>query len=148
MSGIICAIRGGLASRNTIDKGVELASERELPLYFLYVLNLDFLAHTASSRVRTITNEMEQMGNFILLIAQEKALEMGVVAEGVIRKGKIGEEIVDMCREISAEYVVLGKPVGQEEEDIFTHERIIEFGRWIEDKSGARVILVEGDDSE
>jgi nucleotide-binding universal stress UspA family protein len=147
MSGIICAIRGGLASRTTINKAVELAGEHNLPLYFLYVLNLDFLAHTASSRVRTITDEMYQMGNFILLVAQEKALELGVEAEGVIRKGNVGEEIIYLCREIRADYVILGQPKGKEEQDIFTRERLLEFGQQIERESGADVILVEGDDS-
>lgn len=143
MSGIVCAIRGGPASRGTIDRAVELAGKVDLPLYFLYVLNLDFLSHTASSRVKTIKKEMQQMGDFILLIAQEKALELGISAKGEVRQGSVGEEIIELCREVGAEYVVLGHPLGQEEDDIFTQERILKFISRIEAESEAKVILVK-----
>ena len=148
MPGIVCAIRGGPASQVTIDRAVELASENTLPLYFLYVVNLDFLSHTASSRVRTITQEMRQMGDFILLTAQEKALSLGVIAKGVVRQGNVGEEIVTMCREINADYVVLGQPKGQEEDDIFTQERLLKLSQRIELESGAEVFLFEGEEDE
>ena len=146
MSGIVCAIRGGPASRITINKALGLAKETSLPLYFLYVVNLDFLSHTASSRVQTITKEMRQMGDFILLIAKERAHAQEITAQGVVRQGTIGEEIIGLCQEIDADYVVLGQPQGQEEnEDVFTQARILDFSRRIETDSGARVVLVEGD---
>jgi nucleotide-binding universal stress UspA family protein len=144
LSGIVCAIRGGPASRITITKAVDLASEVDLPLYFLYVVNLDFLSHTASSRVRTITQEMRQMGDFILLTAQERAHELGIPAQGLVRQGKVAEEIIGLCREFDVNYVVLGYPLGKKEEDVFTQERIMEFSRRIEIETGARVILVKG----
>jgi nucleotide-binding universal stress UspA family protein len=145
---IVCAIRGGPDSQITIDRAVNLASEHALPLYFLYVVNLDFLSHTASSRVRTITQEMRQMGDFILLTAQEKALALGVGAQGVVRQGNVEEEIIAMCREVDADYVVLGQPKGQEEDDIFTHERILNLSQRIETESGAKVVIVEGEGEE
>lgn len=143
MPGIVCAIRGGPASRTTIDKAIELASKTALPLYFIYVVNLDFLSHTASSRVRTINREMRQMGDFILLAAQERAQAKGVAAQGLVRQGTVGEEIIAICQEIGADHVVLGQPLGQEGEDIFTQERILEFSQRIETESGAQVVLVK-----
>jgi nucleotide-binding universal stress UspA family protein len=108
------------------------------------VVNLDFLAYTASSRIRTITHEMRQMGDFILLNAQERANAKGVDAKGEVRQGNVGDEIITMCREIGADYVVLGQPLGQEEEkDVFTQERILKFSQRIEAESGARVVLVK-----
>ena len=85
MPGIICAVRGGPDSQPTIKKAISLAKEVSLPLYFLYVVNLDFLSHTQSSRVSTISEEMGEMGEFILLIAQQKASKEGITAEGVLR---------------------------------------------------------------
>ena len=149
MPGIVCAVRGGPASRITINKAVELARETELPLYFIYVINLDFLSHTASSRVRTITQEMRQMGDFILLAAQERACILGIDAQGIVRQGVVEEEIIAICREVDADYVVLGQPLGRdEEEDTFAQERILEFSQQIEAESGARVVLVEGNKDE
>ena len=70
MSGILCAIRGGPNSQPTIEQAVVLAQETGLPLWFLYVVNLGFLTHTSTSRVRTISEQMHQMGEYILLTAQ------------------------------------------------------------------------------
>lgn len=148
MPGIVCAVRGGPASLNTIHKAVDFASETNLPLYFVYVINLDFLSHTASSRTRTITQEMRQMGDFILLIAEEKALDLGLTAQGMVRQGSVGEEIIAVCKEVGADYLIMGKPKGLEEEDVFTHERILQLSQRIETESGAKVIFVKGEEDE
>ncbi|MGB2965133.1 MAG: hypothetical protein WBB69_14225 [Anaerolineales bacterium] len=73
MPGIICAIRGGPASQPTIDKSIALAKESGQTIFFLYVINLDFLAHSGGGRIGHIAEEMEEMGEFILLAAQEQA---------------------------------------------------------------------------
>ncbi len=143
MSGIVCAIRGGPASRPTIVKAIALAKETSLQLYFLYIVNLDFLSHTSSSRIHTISREMDQMGEFILLSAQEMALAQEVTAEGVVRHGTVRDEIINLSKEIEASFVVLGLPRGQREEDVFTREQLSSFIQRIEEDSGARVALVE-----
>jgi len=144
MAGIVCAVRGGPDSQLTIRRAISLAQETGLPLHFLYVVNLDFLTHTTSSRVRTISEEMRQMGEFILLAAQSKALVEGVTAERVIRQGNVGEEIVNLCRELAADYLVMGWPQIEQEESLFTHERLQAFIRETEERTGARVLLPEG----
>ena len=78
MSGIVCAVRGGPASQPTIQRAIALAKETGLPLFFLYVVNLDFLDSTTRSRTHTISKEMAQMGEFILLMAKSKAEAQGV----------------------------------------------------------------------
>jgi hypothetical protein len=70
IGGTVCAVRGGADSRATIDKAIDLSKETGLPLYFLYIVNLDFLYHTSSSRVNTASEQIRQMGEFILLNAQ------------------------------------------------------------------------------
>ncbi len=144
MAGIVCAVRGGPDSQMTISRAISLAQETGLPLHFLYVVNLDFLTHTTSSRVRTISEEMRQMGEFILLAAQSKALVEGVTAERVIRQGNVGEEIVNLCRELAADYLVMGWPQIEQEESLFTRERLQAFIRDTEERTGARVVLSEG----
>jgi nucleotide-binding universal stress UspA family protein len=143
MSGIVCAIRGGPASRPTIVRAIALAKETGLELYFLYVVNLDFLSHTSSSRIHTISKEMDQMGEFILLSAQEMAMAQKVTAEGVVRHGTVQDEIISLGKEIEASFVVLGLPRGQREEDVFTREQLSNFIHKIENESGAKVALVE-----
>ncbi len=147
MSGIVCAIRGGPESRPTIQKAIELAKESGLPLYFLYVVNLDFLSYTSSSRVQVITHEMEQMGEFILLMAQEEAREQGVEAQGVVRQGSLREALIEFAREIEADYLVLGCPKATRrgKANAFTPEMLAEFARGFEEASGAKVVFSEED---
>jgi len=145
MPGIICAVRGGPASQPTIKRAITLAQEVGQQIYFLYIVNLDFLERTARSRTHTISRELRHMGEFILLTAQVQAQNQGVVAEGVIREGEVGEEIIRLCHETQADYVVLGSPKGDDESNAFTRERIDQFAKHIEDTSGAQTILAEED---
>ena len=143
MSGIICAIRGGPDSQPTISQSIALAQETGQIIYFLYVVNLDFLSHTATSRTRIIQREMQEMGEFILLTAQAQALDKGANAEIVLRQGQVSTEIIELCREINANYVVLGRPRGKTEANIFTHDRLKQFTQYIEQESHAKVILAQ-----
>jgi nucleotide-binding universal stress UspA family protein len=144
MGGIVCAIRGGPDSQPTIGRAIELAQETGLTLHFLYVVNLDFLSFTSSTRVHTISKEMREMGEFILLTAQAKAASQGVEAEGVVRKGNVGDEIVALCHELKADYVVVGQPRLQRDESVFTQQLLEEFVEEAERLTGASVVLAGG----
>lgn len=147
MSGIVCAIRGGTSSQPTISRAIGLAQETDLPLYFLYVLNLDFLMRAGQSRTQIISEEMQELGQFILLAAQAQAEQQGITAEGTIREGHVvGDEIIGLCREVNAEYVILGRPQEAKEDNVFTHEQLDEFGRHIETETGTKVIYTEGNE--
>ncbi len=145
MSGIICAIRGGPHSQPTVTRAIDLAEETGLQLYFLYVVNLEFLSHTASSRVQTIMEEMHQMGEFILLTAQSSAAKRGVNATGVVRHGNVREELIASCHELKADYLVLGRPRIERENSLFTHELLDQFIKRTEQETGAKVVLTDED---
>lgn len=68
MPGIICAIRVGPASKSTLHKAIELAQTRQQPLHLLNVVNLDFLARTAHSRIAAIQTELYAARLHILLL--------------------------------------------------------------------------------
>jgi nucleotide-binding universal stress UspA family protein len=147
MSGIVCAVRGGPDSRPTIEKAIELAKESGLALYFLYVVNIDFLDHTIRSRVQTISQQMQQMGEFILLTAQATASEKGIEAQGIVRHGNVTHEISALCHEIKADYLVIGRPKFHLEDNLFTETLQDEFIQRIEEQTGARVVLTEAGDT-
>lgn len=147
MPGIVCAIRGGPASQPTINKSINLAIENNLPLHFLYVVNLEFLSHSPSSRVQLISKEMQQMGEFILLSACSEAHKQGVEAEGIVRQGSIWNEILKLCREIEADFLVMGSPK-EGEESLATQEQINKFRSRIEDSTQTKVILVRRENNE
>lgn len=143
MSGIVCAVRGGPGSQPTINRAIALAQETQLTLFFLYVVNLEFLDRTTSSRTQTISKEMAQMGEFILLAAQAQAEAKQVKAEGIIRHGRVTEEIPTLCHEIGADYLVVGQPKFQNEDSLFTTDLHQEFIQRIEMQTGAKVVLPE-----
>jgi nucleotide-binding universal stress UspA family protein len=147
MSGIVCAVRGGPDSRPTIEKAIDLAKESGLALYFLYIVNIDFLDHTIRSRVQTISQQMQQMGEFILLTAQATAKEKGIEAQGIVRHGNVTEEISNLCHELKADYLVIGRPKFHLEDNLFTETLQDEFIERIQGQTGAKVILTEAGDS-
>lgn len=144
MSGVICAIRGGPDSKPTIEAAIELAKETGTVLHFLYVVNLNFLVRTSSSRTHVVSKELHQMGEFILLSAQSVAQKQSVSAEIAVRHGNVGDEIIAFANEIEAGYVVLGRPRGAEDTvNAFGHDNLRRFAARIEAESSARVIFAE-----
>jgi nucleotide-binding universal stress UspA family protein len=143
MSGIVCAVRGGPGSHPTIERALDLAEEKSLPVYFLYVINLDFLAHTSSGRTKTVKEEMQKLGEFILLRARKQAEKRNIEAEGVTREGKVREEIIRLCKERQADYAVLGHQSSDEERNIFSEQQFSQFIQQIEKESQAEVIVTE-----
>ncbi len=140
MPGIVCAIRGGEESQLTIDKAIQLANEMHLPLYFLYVVNLDFLIHAMTGHITSVRGEMFDMGEFILAQAAEEAEKQGVEAQGVVREGKVADEIITLSNEQQAQYIVIGRPIHEKDDNVFTMSHFQAFVKRLEDETGARVI--------
>ncbi len=143
MSGIVCAIRGGPNSQPTIRRAISLAKETNLSLYFLYVINLDFLILTERSKTSTISEELEHVGEFILLAATEKAKAENVHAEEIIGHGNVKDEIIKVAKNVNADYVILGLPKGVEEKNVFAIDHIQKFSKLIENESEAKVVFAE-----
>jgi hypothetical protein len=138
MSKILCAIRGGEASQRIQDIGIELAKKQGDEIVFLYVVNTEFL-DTASSALReSVTHEMEKLGDFLLLMAQERAKKQGVVADGILRHGYLREEFEAAACPTEISTVLLGKPG---EEGNFTLETLEAVAEEIEEKCQVKVLI-------
>ena len=107
---ILCATRGGEASLHAQNAAIALAKERGDELAFLYIINLKFLDKTAAPIMVDVENELAQLGNFLLLVAKERASEKGVITRTLSRKGNVRDEIKKAALEIGASLVVLGRP--------------------------------------
>lgn len=141
MGKILCATRGGEASYRTQDAAIALAREQEDELLFLYVVDTGFLDKTERAvRPDVVAAEMEKMGEFLLLMAQERAQKQDVEASYILRRGRVREELKEAARDEKADQVVLGKPVG--DESIFALEALQAFGVEIEAESGAKVLIL------
>jgi len=141
MPGIVCAIRGGPSSQPTIATSIKLASETGEKIYFLYVVNLDFLTHSSSSKTNHISQEIKEMGEFILLGAQEQAAENNIEAEGVTREGQIEDEIISYCSELDPSYVIFGRPQAEQEDNLLSNEQLQAFADRITDVCSATIVL-------
>jgi nucleotide-binding universal stress UspA family protein len=146
MSGIVCAIRGGPFSRPTINKAIALSRESGQSVHFLYVVNLDFLTNALHSNVIVMEEEMRQMGEFILLNAQETARKAGVESQTVTRKGLVREEIIALCQETNASYVILGKPQHGQEHNVLASDALGDIAKEIEQECSAQVVFAEETD--
>jgi len=137
MSGIVCAIRGGPASQPTIELAIQTALEYDLPIYFLYIVDLDFLAFTNSgAHLQTVSEEMNEMGEFILLVTQTKAEKRGVTAHGIVRHGEVSDEIIALSHEVKANFVILGQPK-KEKKNVFTEDLMSAFASRIATQTDA-----------
>jgi len=138
MAKILCAIRGGEASQRLQDIAIELAKERGVEIVFLYVVNTEFL-DTASVALReTVTNEMDKLGEFLLLMAIEKAKRHAVSASQMIRYGKLQEEFEAAACVPEISTVLLGKP---REGGLFSMETLEATAKEIEEKCQVEVLI-------
>lgn len=138
MSKILCAIRGGEASQRLQDIGIKLAKERGEEIVFLYVVNTEFL-DTASTALRElVTHEMEKLGDFLLLMAQERAKKQDVIAEPVLRHGYLQEEFEAAASSPDISTVLLGKPG---KEGNFSMESLEIVAAEIEEKYQVKVLI-------
>jgi nucleotide-binding universal stress UspA family protein len=88
-----------------------LARERGDDLLFLYVVNIEFLDRTARAvRPDIVEAEMEKLGQFLLEMARERAAELGVSADVILRHGVLPEELAAVAIEYHVDTIVLGKP--------------------------------------
>jgi len=140
MGKILCATRGGEASYRTPDAAIALAKERGDTLLFLYVVDLHFLDKTAGPIVVDVGNEVTKMGEFLLLMAKERAAEQGVVADTISRRGEVREELKKAAREETASLVVLGRPAGAE--SVFKLADLKAFAAEIQAETGVETRII------
>ncbi len=137
---ILCATRGGEASYRTQQAAIALAKEHGDEIVFLYIIDLHFLDKTAAPIVVNIENELDQMGQFFLLMAKERATEQGVEVRTITRRGKVQEEIINAVLDEGATRVVLGRPLGKQ--SAFQESSLQSFAAEIERVTEAVTILV------
>jgi nucleotide-binding universal stress UspA family protein len=140
MGKILCATRGGEKSKRTQEKAISLAKERGDTLLFLYVLDLRFLDKTAAPIVVDVEQEMVKMGEFLLLMAQERAIQQGVDATTISRKGELRAELERVARSEDVSLIVLGRPAS--DKSVFQLASLEVFADELEAKTGVKTLIV------
>ena len=113
MPTILRPTRGGEASSPNQDRAIAIAKERDADLLFLYVSNVHFLNRVASAVLVDVEAELDELGEFLLTMAQERAEMAGVRATTTTRRGDFRQALADVIEEHEEiTMVVLGTAAG------------------------------------
>jgi nucleotide-binding universal stress UspA family protein len=141
---IVCATRGGQASQAAQDLAIQLAKENDEELVFLYVADTDVLARTSDTRPHEIAHDLTRLGEFILIIAQERAEAAGVTkVRWEVRLGSMRRQIRELVEESGADTLVLGRPARRGDEQVFSPSGLDEFAIELEKETGVKVLMPE-----
>ncbi|MBN1202636.1 MAG: universal stress protein [Anaerolineae bacterium] len=110
MDVLLCATRGGEASIQTQEQAIEIAKERGARIIFIFVSDVRFLDIYSAPRVPAMEDEMQHLGEFLLLMAKERAEKAGVDADFTVRQGDFKAALIAAAEEHGASLIVLGRP--------------------------------------
>jgi nucleotide-binding universal stress UspA family protein len=137
---ILCPTRGGKGSYPNQDRAIAIAKERGAEVMFLNITNVQFLGLTAAPKLIDIETEMDEMGEFMLAMAQERAEKASVNALTLVQRGQFREVLIDVIEEHQIDTVVLGSSAGGT--GVITAEFIQELVDEISGKTGVEFIVV------
>jgi nucleotide-binding universal stress UspA family protein len=140
---ILCPTRGGKASYPNQDRAIALAKERGADLLFLYVNNVEFLDHTMGSKVVDLETELDEMGDFLLAMAQERAQMADVKAFTTVRRGNFRQVLKAILKEREIDTIILGS--SGSDAGLVTREYIQKLGKELSEEASVEfIILYEG----
>lgn len=142
MSTILCPTRGGKESHPNQDFAINLAKERGAEMLFLYVSEIRFLNRSGPPIVVDIEKEMDELGDFLLSMAQERAEKSGVLANAAVRRGIFSKVLRDVILENEIDTVVLGSSPG--ETSIVSYERLQELSEELSKELDVEFIVLQG----
>lgn len=140
MDVILCATRGGEASINTQRRAIELAKEQHAKLVFIFVSDVSFLEHYTAPRVPAMEGEMAHLGEFLLLMAKERAEKEGVEADYTVRQGDFRKALIEAANELGASLIVLGRPADDNITTVEYLENVLSPA--LKEETGADVMVV------
>ena len=105
MSMILCPTRGGQSSIPNQQWAISLAKERNANLTFLYISNVRFLDRASGPLLVDISDKLDEMGAFLLAMAQDRAAQAGIAAETIVRQGDFQEALTAVIQELGADTV-------------------------------------------
>lgn len=140
---ILCAVRGGPESRETVSHAINLALEKDARLTFFLVLDAEFLNHATIAPLSVVFQELVEMGKFTMLILVDRAQRRGVSQVNyVVREGNIRKQLKMAAMETKAEIMVMGRPTRSPTKNVFKADEMEAFAAELADLGGLQLILV------
>jgi nucleotide-binding universal stress UspA family protein len=142
MMTILCPTRGGRESHANQDFAINLAKEREAELLFLYVSNIRLISRAGPPIVVDIEEELDEVGDFLLSMAQERAEKSGVVAKAAVRRGIFSDVLKEVIVENGIKTVILGSSP-KDAAGIVSYEHLQELSTELSTELGVEFIVVQ-----
>lgn len=140
---ILCAVRGGRESRQTVTRAIDLALEARARLTFFHVMDAEFLEHATIGPLSVVYNELREMGEFAMLILCDRAQRRGVEnVDYIVREGNIRKQLKQIAIETRAEIMVIGRPTRSPGRNVFRSDDIEDFSAELAEIGNLRTILV------
>ena len=109
MTTMLCPTRGGKESQPNQDFAIQYAKQHDADLLFLYVSDLRLISRAGPPIVVDIEEELSEVGDFMLTMAQERAEKAGVTAGTAVRSGVFSDVLREIIRENKIHTVILGE---------------------------------------
>jgi len=142
MERIVCATRGGAASRRVQERAIALAVEHAAELTFLYVSDSCSCGAMSEGLAQVVEEELRRLGRSLLHIAHVRAHERGVEAGMVAKCGPVRQTILDQVIEMQADTLVVGASRAMAGAQEFGGDGIQAFSEEVTRKTGAQVVVV------
>ncbi|GAB4535746.1 MAG: hypothetical protein Kow0063_20340 [Anaerolineae bacterium] len=140
---IICAVRGGPESRDTISRAIDLAVESGARLTFFHVMDAEFLGYATVGPLSVVYHELVEMGTFAMLILCDRAQRRGVAhVDYIVREGNIHKQLCQFALETRAEMMVMGRPTRSPGRNVFKVDEFQEFVADLERQGNLRIVQV------
>ncbi len=141
---IICAVRSGPESRETVKRAIAVALESGAKLTFFHVMDAEFLGYATHGTLRVVYHELGEMGKFVMLILCDRARARGVAqVDYLLREGNVRTQLRKLAIETGAEVMVIGRPTKSSTKNLFKAAEFDAFVADLEKEGNLRVIQVE-----
>lgn len=141
---ILCAVRGGPESRETVTYAVDLALDTGAKLTFFHTTDAEFLGKAAIGRtLGGIYNELHEMSKFAMLILVDRAQRRGVeTVDYIIRKGNVRKQLTTIAIETHAEVMVVGRPTRSPSSNTFKAGEMETFAEELAKEGELKIVVV------
>jgi nucleotide-binding universal stress UspA family protein len=140
---IICAVRGGPESRDTVTRAIDMALESGAALTFFHVIDAEFLEYATIGPLSVVYSELVEMSRFAMLILCDRARRRGVMrVDMIVREGNIHKQLHQFAVETHAKVMVMGQPIRSPGRNVFRSAEIKTFVAELEQAGNLKVIQV------
>jgi len=147
-SHIICAVRGGPESRETVTQAINTALEMKARLTFFHVMDIEFLHHATIGPVSVVYRELVEMGNFAMLILCDRARRRGVTdVDFIIQEGNIRNNLRLLAAETKADLLVIGSPTRSPGNNVFKPKEMDAFIAELSGQASLQIVKITPLDS-